>query len=64
MSCAYCRHTSGHEPSVQSLKQMFASNTAQRADADGTQRQTGFASEEDVEMDPEYAPKRALTTKV
>ena len=43
---------------------MFASNTAQRADADGNHRQAGFASEENVEMDPEYAPKRALTTKV
>lgn len=46
---------------MQSLKKLFANNTAQQA---GSSRTAMHAEDEDIELDPEYAPKRALTTKV
>lgn len=58
---ACCRHPSGNEPSVQSLKKLFANNTAQQA---SSSRAHMHAEDEDIELDREYAPKRALTTKV
>ncbi|KAL3133984.1 hypothetical protein ABBQ32_008424 [Trebouxia sp. C0010 RCD-2024] len=58
------RQPSGNDPSVQSLKKLFASNTAQQAASSSSSRGQLHAEDEDVELDPEYAPKRALTTKV
>ena len=46
---------------MQSLKKLFADNTAQQPNGS---RATMHAEDEDIELDPEYAPKRALTTKV
>lgn len=46
---------------MQSLKKLFANNTAQPADSS---RAAMHVEDEDIELDPEYAPKRALTTKV
>ena len=48
---------------MQSLKKLFASNTAEQAGGSSS-KATLYAEDEDIEMDPEYAPKRALTTKV
>ena len=42
---------------------MFASNTAQQGSSSSS-RPALIAEDEDVEMDPEYGPKRFLTTKV
>ena len=46
---------------MQSLKKLFANNTAQQA---GNSRAAVHVEDEEIEMDPEYATKRALTTKV
>ena len=71
LSCWYdtslsfvCRQPSGHEPSVQSLKQMFASHTAPKASTSSNSKPSLIAEEEELDLDPEYAAKRALTTKV
>ncbi|KAL0039926.1 hypothetical protein WJX77_011783 [Trebouxia sp. C0004] len=58
------RHPSGHEPSVQSLKQMFASHTATKASTSSNSKPALIAEDDELDLDPEYAPKRALTTKV
>ena len=47
---------------MQSLKKLFANNTAQQGSS--SSRAAMRPEDEDIEMDPEYAPKRALTTKV
>ncbi len=59
-----CRQPSGHEPSVQSLKQMFASHTAPKASTSSNSKPALIAEDDELDLDPEYAPKRALTTKV
>jgi hypothetical protein len=59
-----CRHPSGHEPSVQSLKQMFASHTAPKASTSSNSKPALITEDDELDLDPEYAPKRALTTKV
>ena len=59
-----CRQPSGHEPSVQSLKQMFASHTAPKASTSSNSKPALIAVDDELDLDPEYAPKRALTTKV
>ena len=59
-----CRQPSGHEPSVQSLKHMFASHTAPKASTSSNSKPALIAEDDELDLDPEYAPKRALTTKV
>ena len=59
-----CRQPSGHEPSVQSLKQIFASHTAPKASTSSNSKPALIAEDDELDLDPEYAPKRALTTKV
>ena len=49
---------------MQSLKKLFANNTARQSSSSSNSKGPVHAEDEDVEMDPEYAPKRALTTKV
>ena len=63
-----CRHPSGNESSVQSLKRLLANNAAQQAISSSSRGGQLHAEDEDededIELDPEYAPKRPLTTKV
>lgn len=55
-----CRLPTGHEPSVQTLKQMFADHSAPQASSS----MAAIEEDGDHEIDPEYAPKRFHTTKV
>ena len=43
---------------------MFASNAAQHAGGSTTSKAALPSEDDDLNLDPEYAPKRALTTKV
>lgn len=43
---------------------MFASNAAQHAGGSSTSKAALPSEDDDLDLDPEYAPKRALTTKV
>lgn len=55
------RLPTGHEPSVQTLKQMFADHSTPQA---GTSRAAAVVEDDEHELDPEYAPKRFHTTQV
>ncbi len=43
---------------------MFASHTAPKASTSSNSKPALIADDDELDLDPEYAPKRALTTKV